>query len=69
MNKILLKDNGYEVIKSDNKIEAEVTLDYINKIKINVLANTKVYLIFDSSNETKNDINFNLMKNLSLKLI
>ena len=53
MNKILLKDNGYEVIKSDNKIEAEVTLDYINKIKINVLANTKVYLIFDSSNETK----------------
>ena len=69
MNKILLKDNGYEVIKSDNKIEAEVTLDYINKIKINVLANTKVYLIFDSSNETKYDITFNLMKNVSLNLI
>ena len=69
MNKILLKDNGYEVIKSDNKIEAEVTLDYINKIKINVLANTKVYLIFDSSSETKYDITFNLMKNVSLNLI
>ena len=69
MNKIVLKDNNYNILKQDNKIQFDISLDFINKIKIKVNKNTKQELIFDNIEETKYDITFEIDKNVKFEVI
>lgn len=67
MNRILLKDNSYEVIKSDDSISFNANNEFINKIKIKVNKNTKLELIYDVI-DAKYDVLIEINKNVKLKL-
>lgn len=69
MNKIVLKDNSYEIIKSDDKIEFVINEEYINKIKFIVNGNTKLELVYDNLSEMKYDISFEIKENIKLEFI
>ena len=69
MNKIVLKDNSYEIIKSDDKIEFVINEEYINKIKFIVNSNTKLELVYDNLSEMKYDISFEIKENIKLEFI
>jgi Fe-S cluster assembly scaffold protein SufB len=69
MNKIILKDNSFDILNTDNKIDFEISTDYIKKIKIKVNKNTKLEIVFDNNEELKYEIEFNIKENVKCELI
>lgn len=69
MNKIILKDNSYDILKQDGKIDFEISQDFINKIKIKINKNTKLEIIFNNIEETKYDFSFELEENVKTEII
>lgn len=69
MNKIILKDNNYDILKQDGKIVFEISIGFISKIKVKIIKNTKLEIVFDNDKEAKYDILYDINSNIKFDII
>ena len=73
MNKIIIKEDIIDVIDVDESINVEfqskTEFFTVNKIKINILKDTNLKIIYESLNETKLDVILNVLENAKLDLV
>lgn len=69
MNKIVLGNDKYEILKKDDKILFEFSCDYINKIKIVINKSTNLEVVFDNTDEAKYDISYEIKEKVKANVV